>query len=69
MKINDFKLGRFWNEFSGFQVNDYFALWIFDIPLVLVRRYRDNHSNENRTSYYLGLLGLSFRVQSSNYGQ
>jgi hypothetical protein len=56
------KFGKFYNEFNGMQTKDYFSFWINDFPIVVVRRYMNCHSKDNETSYYVGFLGFTWRI-------
>jgi hypothetical protein len=59
------KFGRFYNEFGGMEIRDFFSFFIADFPIFVVRRYQNNHSSldEKLTrSYYIAILGFSFRV-------
>jgi len=71
MKIKRVKnrFGKFYNEFGGFQIEDFFSFWICDFPVFAFRRYRDNHSDKDFTSYYISLIGITLRIEGDNYGK
>jgi hypothetical protein len=57
--------GTWYNEYGGFHIHDYFSLMINQFPIVVVRRYKDNHSRSDHTgTYTVGIFGITFFVDS-----
>jgi len=60
MKFN--KFGCYYNEIGGFQTKDLFSFFIFDFPIVVVRKYQNNHHKSGLSRYYISLLGLTWKT-------
>lgn len=56
------EIGRWYNEYRGFQVFDFISIMIWQFPILVFRRYRDNHEWDGPVNTYtLGIIGYTFQ--------
>lgn len=54
------KFGKWYNEYGGFEIHDYFSLMVNQFPIFVIRKYKNNHSEyEYGFSLSIGIFGFT----------